>query len=370
MQYTRHRRLARTESRPPMDIRDIETPACLIDLDVVDRNIHAAQAQFDQLGIRLRPHIKTHKLVRLARMQLAAGATGITCQKTSEAEVFARAGCTDITITFNILGNEKLARLRALASMAHITVVADNAQVVAGLSAAFHDSWRPLAVLVECDTGLGRCGVQSPQAAVELAQLISSSKGLHFAGLMTYPPPEAHEAVETFMAEAREGCLAAVGSCPVITSGGTPSMKSTPGAGVVTEYRPGTYIYNDRSLLARGACTLADCAFVVAATVVSRPTEDRAILDAGSKTLSSDLFGLSGHGLIREYPDAVIAKLSEEHGHVDLSACRGARPVVGERVTIIPNHVCVVTNLFDQVHLHRSGHNVEIATVDARGRVL
>lgn len=346
----------------------LETPAVLIDEDIVDRNISAAQAQFNRLGIGLRPHIKTHKLVRFARKQIAAGAIGITCQKTSEAESFVAAGCKDILITFNIIGEAKLKRLRRLSEKATITVVADNDVVVRGLSHAFADASAPLRVLVECDTGLGRCGVQSPAAAVQLARLIAQSPGLHFAGLMTYPAPNSHERVESFMREAREGCLASVGSCETISSGGTPSMKTVPGGTVVTEYRPGTYIYNDRSLVSRGACTLNDCALVVAATVVSRPTPDRAILDAGSKTLSSDLLGQTGYGMLRDYPDAVITGLSEEHGHVDLSACT-RRPEVGETVAILPNHACVVTNLFDQVHLNRSGTYVETVHVDARGRV-
>ena len=352
-----------------MHISQIETPCVLIDEAVVERNIAAAQAQFTALGVNLRPHIKTHKLVRLAKAQLAAGAVGITCQKTSEAEVFARAGCTDITITYNILGASKLARLKTLAGLAKLTVVADNAAVVAGLSATFAGSSRPLDVLVECDTGLGRCGVQTPEAAVALAVIIAASPGLRFAGLMTYPAPNSHDRVEMFMAAAKAGCLAQIGSCDVISSGGTPSMKSVPQHSVITEYRPGTYIYNDRSLVARGAATLEACALVVAATVVSRPTPDRAIIDAGSKTLSSDLLGMTGYGLIRDYPEAVITGLSEEHGHVDLSACT-AKPEVGEIVSIVPNHACVVTNLFDQVHLHRNGALTAIVAVDARGRVV
>lgn len=346
----------------------IETPAVLIDEDIADRNIAAAQAQFNRLGIGLRPHIKTHKLVRFARKQIAAGAVGITCQKTSEAEAFVEAGCKDVLITFNILSEAKLARLRRLSEQAAMTVVADNEVVVHGLSKVFASKAKPLRVLVECDTGLGRCGVQSPEAAAQLGRLVAASPGLHFAGLMTYPAPNSHDRVERFLREAKAACLAGIGHCETISSGGTPSMTSVRADTVATEYRPGTYIYNDRSLVARGACTLADCALAVAATVVSRPTPDRAILDAGSKTLSSDLLGLTGYGLLRDYPEAVISGLSEEHGHVDLSACT-RKPEVGETVLIIPNHACVVTNLFDQVHIHRSGRLVETLRVDARGCV-
>lgn len=346
----------------------VETPGVLIDEDIVDRNIANAQAQFERHGIALRPHIKTHKLARFAQKQIKAGAVGITCQKTSEAEVFVNAGCDDVLITFNILGTEKLARLRRLSENATITVVADSDIVVSGLSQAFAEAGKPLRVLVECDTGLSRCGVQSPEAAVTLARSIANSPGLTFAGLMTYPAPNSHDRVEDFMVAAKSGCLAAVGKCDVISSGGTPSMSMFQGSSVITEYRPGTYIYNDRSLIARGACTLGDCALAVAATVVSRPIPERAILDSGSKTLSSDLLGLSGYGMLRDYPDAIVTGLSEEHGHIDLSAC-SRKPGVGERVLIIPNHACVVTNLFDHVHLHRSGRFTETVRVDARGQV-
>ena len=146
-------------------------------------------------------------------------------------------------------------------------------------------------------------------------------------------------------------------------------MKTVPHDTVVTEYRPGTYIYNDRSLVTRGACTLNDCAMTVVATVVSRPTSDRAILDAGSKVLSSDLLGLSGYGLLKDYPEATVTGLSEEHGHVDLSSC-DRKPEVGEVIAVLPNHACVVTNLLDRVHLHRSGTFVETVGVDARGAVI
>ena len=345
-----------------------ETPAVLIDEAVAMRNIRAAQSRFDALGVALRPHIKTHKLIHFARAQIAAGARGITCQKTSEAEVFADAGFDDILITYNIVGAAKCDRLRRIARKARLSVVADGTTVAAGLSAAFRDEAAPLTVLVECDTGGARCGVQSPERAAELAGRIAALPGLAFGGLMTYPAPDSFERTEAFLSEARRLCLAAAGSCDVLTSGGTPSMKRFPQGSVVTEYRPGTYIYNDRSLVARGACAIADCALTVAATVVSRPTSGRAIVDAGSKTLSSDLLGLTGYGMLRDYPEATIASLSEEHGVIDVSACP-RKPEIGEVVAIIPNHACVVTNLVDAVHLMRDGTVARTMTVDARGRI-
>jgi len=346
----------------------IETPAVLVDLDIAEANIRAAQAHCDAVGVRLRPHVKTHKLIALARAQLAAGAVGITCQKVSEAEVFVRAGFDDVLITYNLLGAEKLARLRELSLHARMAACADSATTVNGLSAAFASAPKPLSVLVECDTGGGRCGVQSPEAAAELAGLIARSPGLIFGGLMTYPAAGTHGRVEEFMTVARDRAIRAAGSCATITSGGTPAMRTFTGSKVVTEYRPGTYVYNDRSLIARGDARVEDCALRVAATVVSRPTADRAILDSGSKTLSSDLLGLTGYGMLPDFPGAMIAGLSEEHAVVDLSGA-GKRPDVGEVVSVIPNHACVVTNLTDRVFLHRGMVAPAATAVDARGRV-
>lgn len=351
-----------------MPPKAVETPCVLIDEAIVERNIAAAQKRFDALGLALRPHVKTHKLTRFAQKQIAAGAVGITCQKTSEAEPFVAAGCDDVLITYNIIGEAKLARLRALSRKARMSVVADSAFVVEGLSRAFASEPEPLRVLIECDTGLGRCGVQTPRAAADLAAVVARSSGLVFGGLMTYPAAGSNDKVEAFMREARALCMASAGSCETISSGGTPSMKSVPEHGVVTEYRPGTYIYNDRSLVNRCACALEDCALTVAATVVSRPTPDRAILDAGSKALSSDLLGQVGYGMLRDHPEAAIVALSEEHAHVDVSAC-ARRPELGEVVAIVPNHACVVTNLFDVVHLTRGGEVIETLRVDARGCV-
>lgn len=351
-----------------MRIEDLETPAVLVDLDLVEANIERAQRLFDSLGKGFRPHIKTHKIPFLARMQMQAGAMGIACQKISETEVFAAEDFDDILLCYNLLSPEKIARARTLAEAGQLSVVADNAEVVAALSAGMAGSSHPLRVLVECDTGMGRCGVQSPQEALELARLISTAKGLRFGGLMTYPKPDDEARVEAFLAQARDLCLPEVGPCEVISSGGTPSLAKAGLAPSVTEYRAGTYIYNDRSLIAHGACRVEDCALTVLTTVVSRPTPDRAILDAGSKSLTSDLFGLQGYGLLPAYPGAVISGLSEEHGHVDLRLC-DHRPRIGEKLQVIPNHACPVSNLVDQVILHRGGEVIRPAEVAARGCV-
>lgn len=350
------------------DIFDLDTPAVLIDLDRVEANLRRVQDYADGHGLKVRPHIKTHKLPRFAKRAMELGAVGITVQKLGEAEVFADAGINEIFLPYNIIGAAKLARLKALHGRVHITVTADSAETVAGLSKTFAGSAVPLTVLVECDTGMGRCGVQTPAAAVALAEKIANSPGLSFGGLMTYPAAGQVEANAAWLAAAKLA-LSDVGlSAAVVSNGGTPDLWRAHEVTAATEHRPGTYIYMDRFQVAKGVGGFEDCALTVLATVVSRPTEDRAIIDAGSKALTSDTLGMTGFGLIEAYPDAVIVGLSEEHGTIDLSAC-AIKPNIGDKIRIIPNHACVVSNLFDQVNLISGDRLVETVDVGARGRV-
>lgn len=347
---------------------ELDTPCIVIDEAVALKNIRALQDHCDTVRLTLRPHIKTHKMVAFARAQMDAGASGINCQKIGEAEVMADSGLDDILITFNIIGAAKLQRLRRLGDrVRHLSVTADSTVTVAGLSAAFADAERPLDVLVECDTGAGRCGVQSPQAACDLAETIASSPGLRFGGLMTYPAVGGAQGAALFMTEA-VGKLAAAGlDCPVVSTGGSPDMASSATLGVFTEYRAGTYIYNDRSLVARGACGWQDCALGVLATVVSLPAPGRAVIDAGSKSLTSDLLGLQGFGHVAGSTDTAIVSLSEEHGVLHHGPADSYR--IGQRIVVIPNHACVVTNLFDEAWLMKSGGQMVRVPVDARGTV-
>lgn len=348
---------------------ELDTPAVLIDLDKAEANLRRAQDAADKAGLKLRPHIKTHKLPFFAKRQAELGAVGITVQKLGEAEVMADAGLTDLLLTFNIIGAAKLKRLKALHERVTIRVVADSPECVDGLAAAFTDPAHRLGVFVECDTGMRRCGVQSPEAALALSRRIAAAPGLEFAGLMTYPAAGRYAEANGWLARAKALFAAEGIALPAITTGGTPDIWHMQEAGgVATEYRPGTYIYMDRSQVAAGAAALGDCALTVLATVVSRPTETRAIIDAGSKALTSDLLGLIGHGHVVEYPDAKVVGLSEEHGTIDLSAC-ATKPGIGEVIRIIPNHCCPVTNLFDHVNLVRDDQLVETLPVAARGRV-
>jgi D-serine deaminase-like pyridoxal phosphate-dependent protein len=347
-------------------IEDLETPVPLVDIGIVEHNLKKWQARSDKLGIANWPHIKTHKLVALAKAQIELGARGITVQKLGEAEVMADAGITDMLLTFNVVGAHKLERLAALAKRINISVVADSKEVVEGLSKAGQMAGRDIPVLVECDTGAGRNGVQSPEAAVELAKFITASKGLKYGGLMTYPGTRAD--ADKFLARALELSEQAGLKTDVVSSGGSPDMWKDEGLAHVTEYRVGTYIYFDRSLAERGVCTYDECAVSVLATVVSRPNDQRALIDAGSKALTSDLLGLKGYGVVRELGFAKVYNVNEEHGYLDIADCND-KPKVGDLVRVTPNHVCPVINLFDKVVVVRGQEVLGAVKVDARGMV-
>jgi D-serine deaminase-like pyridoxal phosphate-dependent protein len=349
-------------------IEDLETPVPIVDLDIVERNLRKWQARCDAADIANRPHIKTHKLVGFAKYQLALGAKGITVQKLGEAEVMAHAGITEILLTFNVVGHAKLERLAALARRTSIMVVADNSEMLEGLSYAGRNAGRKIGVLVECDTGAHRNGIQSPQPTVDLAKMIDSKPGIHFSGLMTYPPDGGRAQSTASMIEARDLIGRAGLSTAIISTGGSPDMWKDEGLAGVTEYRAGTYIYFDRSLAERNACSYGDCALKVLSTVVSCPSRERAMIDAGSKSLTSDLLGMEGYGVVPELNYSPIYNMSEEHGFLDLSKCDNP-PRIGDPLFIVPNHVCPVTNLFDKVVLVRGMQVIGAVKVDARGKV-
>ncbi|MBI3910788.1 MAG: alanine racemase [Armatimonadetes bacterium] len=348
-----------------MTLDDLDTPVLTVDLDGVDRNIRVVQSYMDTHGIAFRPHIKTHKIPAFAHRQVAAGAVGVTCQKLGEAEVMAAAHVLDILVTFNIVGRQKLERLMRLCRMARMAVVADSEYTVRGYAEATRSEGGDLRVLVEMDTGGRRAGVQSPEEAVRLARQIDAAPGLRFGGLMTYPTTA--EAPAILAETVRQ--LEAVGlRAEVISGGGTACQFHAHERAPVNEHRSGTYIYNDRSTVAAGVATWNDCAARVIATVVSRPTPDRMILDGGSKTFTNDPTGEDGFGYFPDYPEAVMYSMSEEHGHVDISRCR-RKPEIGERVVVIPNHACGITNLHDEVMVHRKGRVEAIWKVQARGLI-
>lgn len=346
-------------------IDDLETPCVLIDLDRVEANLKRAQDHANANGYALRPHIKTHKLPRFAKRQVELGATGITVQKLGEAEVMADAGLSDIFLPYNIIGASKLQRLKALNERVTLAVTADSPDTVAGYARTF-TSDKPLTVLVECDTGTNRCGVQTPAQALALARQIELAPGLQFGGLMTYPPAKKPDQAEAWLREAIDLLTQAGIAVPKVTGGNTPDMWRT-GQSVVTERRPGTYIYYDRMQVAADAASWDDCALTVLATVVSRPTPNRIVLDCGSKTLSTDIGNLTGYGQLQG-TDITIKFVNEEHGVIELDQPSDS-PRIGDRVRVVPNHVCVVSNLFDVVNLIEGNTVVDTVPVAARGRV-
>ncbi|MHA1190493.1 MAG: alanine racemase [Alphaproteobacteria bacterium] len=346
----------------------LQTPVPVIDIDVTERNLRRWQQQCDTLGISNRPHIKTHKIAGLARFQIALGANGITVQKLGEAEVMAAAGISDILLSFNIVGEQKLVRLSALARTTDISTVADHSDVIAGLATAGIAAGREISILVECDTGAGRNGVQSPEAAVDLACEIERAPGIAYGGLMTYPAVGTRVAAQSFFTEARELAAKAGLETKVTSTGGSPDMWSDDGLEGMSEYRAGTNIYFDRSLVERGTCGWDDCAYHVLATIVSLPTDERALIDAGSKALTMDLLGLDGYGVVPALGGAKVYNLSEEHGFLDIAKLP-EKPAIGDLVQVVPNHVCPVSNLFDRVVFVRGEAVLGAVKVDARGAV-
>jgi len=340
----------------------------IVRLDVVERNIRRVHGHLARHGIAIRPHVKTHKIPALGRLQMAAGAVGITCQKLGEVEVFADAGVADdVLLTFNVIGRSKIERLLALSRrLRRLAVVFDNEVVARGLSEGARAAGTEIPFLVECDTGFGRNGVQTPEAALDLVRTAMRLGGLRFEGLMTFPNRE--PGTRAFFERALELFGRAGIAVPVVSGGGTPAVFTAQSIPQLTEQRAGVYVYNDRMVVASGTATWDDCAMRVRCTVVSRPTPDRAVLDAGSKVFTSDLYTVTGYGHLLEYPQAAVVNLSEEHGVVDLSACR-ERPKIGEVVEVVPNHCCAVSNMVDEVYAVRDGAVEAVWPVAARGRV-
>ena len=344
----------------PEAIADLETPCVLIDLDRVEANLRRAQAHADASGYRLRPHIKTHKLPRFARRQMELGAVGITAQKLGEAEVMADAGLTDIfvpTTSSAPASSGGCGAERAGHDERHRRQRGDGRRPCRGRRRG-----RRGAVDAIAAPGVAACH-RRPRRW-RWGRRSHARRGW-LGGLMTYPPAGKAEAVEAWLAR-RCGSSAAGIAVPRVTSGNTPDMWRS-GPSVVTERRPGTYIYFDRMQVKLGAAGWDDCAISVLATVVSRPTPTRAVLDSGSKSLSSDIMaGLAGYGLVAG-TELTLRYLNEEHGVIEAADPIGLR--IGERVRVIPNHACVVSNLFDVVHLVSGDAVVASEAVAARGRV-
>ncbi len=349
-------------------VDDLDTPAVTIRLDIMEDNIRRVQQHLDRHGIANRPHIKTHKIPALGKLQMQAGAVGITCQKLGEVEVFTDAGVADdVLLTFNVLGRQKTERLMALTKrLRRLAVVLDNTVVARELSEAGVRHGADVRFLIECDTGFGRNGVQTPEAALELARSALKLPQLTFEGLMTFPNRDPD--TRLFFARALELFERAGIPVPVVSGGGTPSLFRAQDIPMLTEHRAGTYLFNDVMVVASGTATWDNCAMRVRVTVVSRPTDTRAVIDCGTKVLTSDQYTVKGYGHVMEYPGAAITSLSEEHGIVDLSAC-AERPEIGEVVSVVPNHCCVVSNMVNELYGVRGDRVETVWPVAARGTV-
>ena len=346
-----------------MNIAALDTPALVADLDVLERNIEGMATHCDQLGIPLRVHTKTHKVPEIAKLQIAAGSRGITCQKLGEAEVMVDAGIDNILIPYNIVGTPKLKRLTALVQRAKVIVALDSEETATGISEQASADGCVVPVIVELDTGSGRCGVQSPQAAQRLAQQIMKMQGIDFQGVMTYP---SNVRAKPFIEETLD--LLSSDGIPVniISGGGTGSEAASKELGC-TETRSGSYVYEGITRIGSSEMLAPDrCVLRVITTVVSTPTPDRIIIDGGMKTFAS--YPPTPYGHIIEHPEAKIYGMSVEHGHVDVSAC-SHRFKVGEHLSVIPLHQGMTSNLHDELVGIR-GDTIETTWhIAGRGRV-
>ncbi|HYG56824.1 MAG TPA: alanine racemase [Symbiobacteriaceae bacterium] len=353
---------------------ELDTPCLVVDLDVAERNVQHMQELANRAGVKLRPHTKTHKSSFFARMQVAAGARGITCAKLGEAEVMADAGFADILIAYPLIGAIKMERLAALARRVNRLLVSlDSYAVAEALSGVGLQLGRPLEVYAEVDTGLHRVGRMPGADTIDFCRGLERFGGIRLAGLMAHAGPTwkagSHQEMLDF-ARAEAAMMgevkAALGRPDLeISVGATPIAHLVAQTPEATESRPGTYIFGDRNLMGLGLATEADCAARVVTTVVSHPVPDRAVVDAGSKSLAMDPHRDGGHGHVVGAAGARVARLSEEHGVLELQS--GVSLQVGDRLEIIPNHVCPAVNLFNRMYGAHQGKVVCEIVIEGRG---
>lgn len=359
----------------------LDTPFVIIDLDKVDHNAARMQRVATDNGITLRPHAKTHKMPQIARLQIEAGAVGVTVAKLGEAEVMIAAGITDILIAYPIVGEQKLKRLVDMARQANIMVAVDSVETARGISEAVSAAGAVVGLLVEIDCGFGRVGVRPGIPALELAQAISGMPGVAYRGLLTFAGQSYDEnGVEALRrAGAEEGRIAT--ECArlleehglpslTVSCGSTPSSPYSAQVRGVTEIRPGTYIFGDLMQVALGAHELNDCALTVKVTVVSLPEPGRAVVDAGTKVFTSDGDSSpigTGRGYVKGHPGIRVAWFTEEHGMLELSE-EEAGLRIGDTLEIVPVHCCAVINMVDEVAVVRGERFIDIWPVAARGK--
>jgi D-serine deaminase-like pyridoxal phosphate-dependent protein len=361
-----------------MTLDDLETPAPVVDLGRMERNLDRMASYAGRHGLALRPHIKTHKTPWLAAEQLRRGAVGVTCATPREAEVMSEVA-DDVLLAYPAVGSAKARRVAALPGDVRLTVALDSTRAADDLAGAARATARRVGVLVECDMGMHRVGVQTAEEAVALVRHVARHPELEYAGVAFYPghirepvgeQDEALRAVNDRLGRTLDTLRRAQLAPTIVSGGSTPTAMRTHEIAGVTEMRPGTYIYNDRTTAAIGACEMNDCALTVLATVVSTAVPGQAVIDAGSKSLGREpMRGADGEGfgVLLDDEDVVVRAMSEEHGLLDLSRTDW-RPSVGDRVRVIPNHVCIVVHLFDTVHGLRDDTVETSWQIAARGR--
>jgi D-serine deaminase-like pyridoxal phosphate-dependent protein len=361
---------------------EVPTPAIVIDAQIVRRNLKRMADYTKAHGLNLRPHTKTHKSRTIGRMQRELGAIGLTVAKPGEAEVMAEV-CDDVLMAYPAVDAARAAQIAALARRIKITIALDSTVAADVMSEAANSAGTNVGVLVDIDAGLHRTGVQGPQAALALAQHVARKPGLELEGLLFYPGQVGGTAAdqlpmlagidallgETLSLWSRSGLEARI-----ISGGSTPAAYQSHHVKRLTEIRPGTYVFNDMNCVHGGfGIALDDCAARIVCTVMSDAVPGQIVIDAGSKALTQDRCGPapdSGFGCVVELPGATITRLSEEHGQVDVRNCSGRIPKVGERVSVIPNHICPCVNLQDRVYWREpGGQEPRPLEVDARGRV-
>lgn len=361
-----------------MKKHDLPTPAAVIDLDVMEKNIRAMSERAREAGVKLRPHVKTHKIPAIARMQVEAGAAGITCAKASEAAVMAKSGIRDILIAFPVVGEIQIEMIMKLLEDCSVTLAFDSLFGAGRIDSAARKRGITVNVYMIVNSGLDRDGVSLGDETFQLASRASEFKNIRINGIMTH---EGHvysaktpEEVKKLATEAGQGLVETAGilrshGFPVenVSMGSTPACRMGVAVDGITEWRPGTYVFNDVHEFML-ATPVDECAFSLIGTVVSNPAAGRYILDTGSKTLAADKIVAGGYGFIREAPLAVIERLSEEHAVV--RAENQGNMQLGQRVEIIPNHVCTAVNLLDRVYACRGEDIIDEWIVEARGKTI
>jgi D-serine deaminase-like pyridoxal phosphate-dependent protein len=366
---------------PKLPITSIDTPAVLIERSILEENIQSMQELADRSNVNLRVHIKTHKIPELARLQIKAGAVGIAVAKLGEAEIMADAGIKDIQIANIIVGEEKIKRLLELRKQCKLSVAVDSIGNAKELSKAFSKNGRRINVLLKVNTGLNRCGLGSLDEIIRFLKRTTDLSGINLVGLMTHA---GHAYAASTRGEIKaigrsEGStlveyarrLRALGNdMRVLSVGSTPTAKYCAKVRGITELRVGNYIFNDMTQVALGTVPMSRCALSVLATVISTPSKDRAVVDAGSKAFGLDK-GAHGRETLKGYGKiggggGVLMRLSEEHGIIENVSRRFK---IGQKLRIIPNHACTVMNLFDFAYLVDAPKIIKRYDISARGKM-